>query len=130
MLKSNQYFRCVIYPTGGPQSLYTYLPIASANWDTFPYVWFNLDVMTYFPKGFKRKKIGKAPRSHFHLEHQYQIHYSHDAVSSLPNRCVATKCDRHWMGNIVVVKRGRADPLQVIHIELGEISFINAIISM
>ncbi|KIM73166.1 hypothetical protein PILCRDRAFT_93185 [Piloderma croceum F 1598] len=37
---------------------------------------------------------------------------------------------RHWMGNMVVVKRGRVNPLEVIHVGRGETSFTDVLVGM
>lgn len=119
---------CIIYPTGATFPQFLFVPEAEANWDTFPYVWHHADPAKWFPNGMRIKKIKRMPRVAFRLEYSYQIYFDRDETSSIQNMSIAHQFDQFWMGNIIVVKRGRADPFMVAQMEWGDIGLTNLIL--
>lgn len=123
--------RCIIYPTGVGSPRYVLLPEADADWGTSPFVWIHADPSVWFPHGHRVRKVKRLPGTNFELEHTYQIYFSRDEISSITNHCVARRFDQHWLGDIIVVKRGRADPFQVLEMtrSSGEMELVDIIVS-
>lgn len=121
-------YRCIIYPTGSTLPMHVYLREADTNWTAYPYVWTHVDPSPWFPLGTRIRKLKRLPTRGIRLEHTYNIYFSKDVTSSVPNDCIAERFDQFWTGNIVVAKRSRADPLRVIHVGVGEQSLIDTIV--
>lgn len=51
-----------------------------------------------------------------------------DNVSALPNLSIAQMFDRHWLGNIVVVKVGLRDGVRVVNMLWGEQLKVNDVV--
>lgn len=98
--------RCIIYATGCPRPLYVWLSTREGLHDNPPLWSVDLDLSSWFPSSSVRETPHTIPGSTVLLHHKYDIFYSRDNVTSLPNECLATRFNCHWMGNIVVVKRG------------------------
>lgn len=121
--------RCgIIFATGARTPRYVQLPEADAVWGASPYVWIQVDPSVWFPSGYRLRKIKRLPGTILDLEHTYQIYFSQDETSSVPNFCVARQFDMYWMGNIVVVKRGRADPCKVLQMGAGDVELTNIVV--
>ena len=93
--------QCVLYATGMNQLVIIHLPSVPSNQNNQPFVWHDVDILPYFPKGFCNLKLKTMPGTTFPLKHKYQIFYSFNSISSLPNTCLAKQFDCHWMGRSI-----------------------------
>lgn len=112
--------RCLIYPTGYSRPLSIWVPIRQGSFEGPPFWSEDLNLDRWFPRGATRTTISSGRRATYRSQRLFDIFYSADSVSELPNQCIATKFNVNWMGNVVVVKRGLRDPMSICNITIGD----------
>lgn len=75
-------------------------------------------------------RVQQIPRTRIPLRNEYVLFYSSDSVSSLPNASIARLYNIHWMGNVVVMKCSRRDPLKIVQMSWGEQHLVDIVVAM
>lgn len=90
----------------------------------------DLDLGFWFPLGSTAVEIEELPGADLHLRNNFIIFFAQDQISSPTNYSLAKLYGIHWMGNIVVVKRARGVPRQIIQMGGGEHHLVEVVVAM
>lgn len=115
-------YSCVVFPTSCNHSEIMYISQDLSRSDDLecPLWPEDADLATLFPRGARGIRIREAPGTTYRLKNAYMVFISADNVSALPNHSIARMFNRHWLGNIAVVKIGVRDGIRVINMSRGE----------
>lgn len=122
-------FKCLFFPTGGT-CIRTLTATINADLDD-ACVWpLDLQLSEWFPLGQSHVRITHVPFTDHPLRNELVVFFSSDQVSSLPNRSLAKLYGIHWMGNVIVLKCAKGDPLQVIQMDWGDKKIVDVVVAL
>jgi hypothetical protein len=111
ILQGIQFYRCIIYPTGGKNSVY--MKAECTNPENQPLWAEDLDLRRWLPRGNMGIRISNVPGTKILLRNSFMIFIAYNRTSSLPNASIAQRFNQGWKGNIIVVKLGCKDVLKL-----------------
>lgn len=89
----------------------------------------DIDVRRWFPSGWKETVLSNIAGIDHSLRNNFSVFTARDVRHALPNECMRTLGSPDVKGNVVVIRRGRHQTLQVTHMHPSERSLVDILVT-
>ncbi|EIW51420.1 uncharacterized protein TRAVEDRAFT_54578 [Trametes versicolor FP-101664 SS1] len=123
--------RALLYPVYGGSPRIVYLPLSpSYDFEPGTPIWTeDIDVRRWFPSGWKETVLSNIAGIDHSLRNNFSVFTARDVRHALPNECMRTLGSPDVKGNVVVIRRGRRQTLQVTHMHPSERSLVDILVT-